>query len=749
MEPEEPESEPRETLDTRRACDQCRLRKIRCDKRTPCANCRTSKIVCRSTGAGQKPPEPRRRVLISSQYEQKIDLIEERLASIEDALRDLKSTITSRTSSNNSPTATPTSRQIHITPTTPGYPSRTTTTAAALDHHESSRPFEGNSSMAAHSAYASEFLETAVSQSALQVSSPRIGAALSTLKQIVSMQDHQAHPSSSREVRLPNQKAIRGTGLQDLAMPPMELVLRLCRWVKESPPTIFEGYFPFISVDKFVQKCREVYFAIDQYSDATFIVVNGGLYNVFIEWSFITKDHETREECQKYLSLCRKNLETALVNLNLLMPARAESIEALALGAIHAIEISKPSFAWTLTSTAARLCQTLGYHRASSMEHDTPSTQQDKMGLFWSIYCLDKALSLRLGRSSAIQDYDISLPMNFESSTVVQPWKTIHKLWIRLASIQGKVYEFLYSPAALAQPEEDRVSHARQLAEEMQCTVMDPFKKFTTEHESTFSKLQDYYLSSDRVSRFSVLTLIYRAIPPPPDSPSAFTPHCIETARAALQAHQDCMISIKESNEILKCSYMHWTIFYAPFIPFIVLICHILEVPIPNPPSPTSPNQSSASPAGGCGGVTDLSRLTDFVLSLRPLTAHSEAIANLHRLCQVLCSVAKLYVEAKAQAARGQSSRNGGDDEVLASVGQEFDVYLSALGLAPPGVGDGAVDGGGSGSDAEGTGGGMSDVVMDSGVSQTTQLGNWFSGNQYMMGLLEEDLSLIDFSGWS
>lgn len=110
------------------------------------------------------------------------------------------------------------------------------------------------------------------------------------------------------------------------------------------------------------------------------------------------------------------------------------------------------------------------------MEHDSPDIQQDKMGLFWSIYCLDKALSLRLGRSSSIQDYDISLPMTFEASAVAEPWKTIHKLWIRLARIQGKVYELLYSPAALAQPEEDRVSYARQLAEEMQLTVMGPFK---------------------------------------------------------------------------------------------------------------------------------------------------------------------------------------------------------------------------------------------------------------------------------
>lgn len=189
--------------------------------------------------------------------ENKIDLIEERLANIEDVLRDLKSTITSSkptstptsgppgpspagptsipapvdtnpdyhtttTNTNTSPTPKHTST---VTPATSGYASRTTA--------ESSPPFEGNSSLAAHSAYASEFLETAVSQSALQMSSPKISAALSTLKQIVNMQDHQAHPSSSREVRLPNQKTIfRGAGLQDLAMPPMHVVLSLCRWVK-------------------------------------------------------------------------------------------------------------------------------------------------------------------------------------------------------------------------------------------------------------------------------------------------------------------------------------------------------------------------------------------------------------------------------------------------------------------------------------------------------------------------------------
>lgn len=97
-------------------------------------------------------------------------------------------------------------------------------------------------------------------------------------------------------------------------------------------------------MDRFIEKCREVYFAIEDYSDATFIVVNAGLYNVFIEWSFTSKDLAEREEYREYLNLCRNNLETALGNLDLLMPAKPESIEALALGVgLYPIAFSRKS----------------------------------------------------------------------------------------------------------------------------------------------------------------------------------------------------------------------------------------------------------------------------------------------------------------------------------------------------------------------------------------------------------------------
>ncbi|EAW14817.1 putative C6 transcription factor [Aspergillus clavatus NRRL 1] len=717
MEAESAESDSKELLN-KRACDQCRLRKVRCDKRSPCSNCRSAQVICRSTGAGQKPKEDRRRVLISSQYEKKIDLIEERLSNIEDVLSELKSYFTSGTTIAEPCYHTASSPKEH-TPAGSGYTSNTT---AALDQYESGTAFEGNSSLAAHSVYASTFLETVVSRSAPQISTPKVNAALAALKQMVNMQSHPPG-SSSREVRLPNQKDIRDSNLRDLVMPPMQVVVGILRRIKEHPPFGFQCFFPFLEVDEFIQKCREVYFATEDYSDATFIVANGGLYHVFIEYSFLTSSPQIRADYQKYIELCRNNLETALANLSLLMPTRPESIEALTLGAVHAIEISKPSFAWTLTSTAARLCQTLGYHRGSFMDQNSNKKGKEReLRLFWTVYCLDKGLSLRLGRASTIQDYDTTLPNSFGAYAAEEPWRKIYQLWVKMATIQGKVYEQLYSPAGLGQAEHERVFCARQLASEMEISVMEQFKKLSVV-APVMSEIEDFWIRSDEVSRLAVLTLIYRAIPPPENSPSTFIPECIETARTALEIHQTCMNMLRESNEATKCSYLHWALLYAPFVPFIVLFCHVIEV----------------------SSRADLVRLEDFVSSLGPNCFLSEAIAKLHSLCQVLSNVARLYVEAKAQA---QIPENQG----LASVGQEFDTYLSALGLAPA-SGEGvsrwsaAVTEPLAARTMPEIEAGMEGQFPANMMSQT-QLGSWFSGNQHMMGLLEEDMSLWDPATW-
>ncbi len=119
-----------------------------------------------------------------------------------------------------------------------------------------------------------------------------------------------------------------------------------------------------------------------------------------------------------------------------------------------------------MTSQASQLCQILGYHRAraAAAPHDNETAEAI---LFWMTYILDKGMSLSLGRASTIQDYDITLPRTVRKLSVGDEWRSLLNAWIKHAEIQGNIYERLYSPPALAQPEEQRLRAARALAEEM------------------------------------------------------------------------------------------------------------------------------------------------------------------------------------------------------------------------------------------------------------------------------------------
>lgn len=100
----------------------------------------------------------------------------------------------------------------------------------------------------------------------------------------------------------------------------------------ENPPAFFGGYVPFLGVKYFTEKCREVYFCIQDYSDAAFIITTFCMYGLFHEYGGMEKDVTMREEHHHYIEMCRNNLETALANLNILMPANHDSIMALSLG---------------------------------------------------------------------------------------------------------------------------------------------------------------------------------------------------------------------------------------------------------------------------------------------------------------------------------------------------------------------------------------------------------------------------------
>jgi hypothetical protein len=124
----------------------------------------------------------------------------------------------------------------------------------------------------------------------------------------------------------------------------------------------------------------------------------------------------------------------------------------VSVGTACAVEMCKPLLAWVLVSNAAERCQELGYHRFEAMKDDSEEQQRSKIHLFWMIYMFDKQLSLRLGRASQLQDWDMSLHLFIAKGASVNGFEGGDMLlyWAKVARIQGQIYERLYSPGAFS-----------------------------------------------------------------------------------------------------------------------------------------------------------------------------------------------------------------------------------------------------------------------------------------------------------
>jgi hypothetical protein len=64
-----------------RACDGCKVRKVKCDRKSPCSNCVAIGIACRGANTGS---EPRSKIDKTQQLEKRIEALENRLRHVED-----------------------------------------------------------------------------------------------------------------------------------------------------------------------------------------------------------------------------------------------------------------------------------------------------------------------------------------------------------------------------------------------------------------------------------------------------------------------------------------------------------------------------------------------------------------------------------------------------------------------------------------------------------------------------------------
>ncbi|KAJ4313470.1 hypothetical protein N0V84_009395 [Fusarium piperis] len=259
----------------------------------------------------------------------------------------------------------------------------------------------------------------------------------------------------------------------------------------------------------------------------------------------------------------------------------------------YCVQRCKPSAAWNFICAASNLSQTLGLHSSVMLDQETTESKSQKTRLFWCIYTTEKMLALRIGRSSTIRENDITVP-SMTPEVLNDPFFThsffsqAFPVWIGMSTLQGRVYDEIYSPASLAQPASVRTTRARALAAETK-RLMEVENDLQFKCEDQVSRKLGSVMSqlcfrSERVTSLSMLTLIYRSIPPDKPGGSVFCDECIATARRAVREHEKCVEILtsteKQSNYLLL--YVNWTLIQSPFIPFIVLFCHMIETSDPS-----------------------------------------------------------------------------------------------------------------------------------------------------------------------
>lgn len=101
------------------------------------------------------------------------------------------------------------------------------------------------------------------------------------------------------------------------------------------------------------------------------------------------------DELQPLKGRLRWNTWVALDSASLFLEPSDIAIQALFVLATHDDEVAMPNLSWILIGHACRLAQAIGLHLPASQDYESC---QRRLFLFWSLFVVDKSVSLAFGR---------------------------------------------------------------------------------------------------------------------------------------------------------------------------------------------------------------------------------------------------------------------------------------------------------------------------------------------------------------
>ncbi|OQD87920.1 hypothetical protein PENSOL_c075G11179 [Penicillium solitum] len=283
------------------------------------------------------------------------------------------------------------------------------------DHHQPLAEAGGiESTLFAHVIFATKFLQTVVANDPYSNVAADMTSVLDALRSTVNVQRKK---NETLEGSPPFSKALPpGLSSRDLPMPSMNRILACLRIAHEerSPNQVYWP-FEFGSLGDFTQYVIKAC-SPGPVTDTELIIVHYGLELLFTECSSVAGDDAVKQEYEAQAFICSDSLETILSNLPFHITTNIVSVCAMYMAA-------------------------LGLHNKLVMATEPTEESQRGMRLFWALYALEKAVSLRLGRSSTIRDHDITVPRLLLDRKMTSLLHNRLPDWIEVASLYGRVLE--------------------------------------------------------------------------------------------------------------------------------------------------------------------------------------------------------------------------------------------------------------------------------------------------------------------
>ncbi|KAF9891869.1 hypothetical protein FE257_003354 [Aspergillus nanangensis] len=567
-----------------RACDNCRLRKIKCDKAIPCSSCGALGIPCKQAGVAPANPEPSRRSS-AAPYEQKLDTLQEQLSSIQQTLQQLT--------------------QPSVNPVV----SHPTITSAQL-----APPFEGQSSFHHESLLAKDAVISAVGTSQKEGMDDNVSAALLSLKD--RLDRHQDPPGEQKSPVESSSAPSRETLL------PVELVVAVVKKVQAQPPffLVSQTWRELLQVEIL---CQSIYFPIRPIAAGSLTLLHGLLYYIMRDFA-----HERPAELAHYdllssANFCGQQFSLGLNSHEMMVNPTLEKIQALLVGVMKAQEEFDLQHCWAYLSLASNMCQAMGLHRSATLTGDTSSIAESKRHAFWALYTVDKNISLNMGMTSHFQDHDIDAdPITPSNDARFRPWDLMSLVTVEFAAIQGRVYDELYSVAASRASDQLRLASIEKLSSDL-IAVRDKLLAIDVSQGLYAESLHGMAACADFIT-YSVLTVIYRAQTRPHDA-MAISSQCYETAALALNSHLKCFTYFRDRQTHKQTEYVNWILLYPSFAPFVIVFTHAIT-------------SSSTS---------DLTLLQDTVKSLDLIKGLSRGSMHLYTICEAFAKTAQVLVGSR------------------------------------------------------------------------------------------------------